>query len=80
LKLAAILGFEPSIPEDLLLGTGNSEDRAIAKKFLDANYDDEIIIASNTRRSLLDAILKFYEFHIENFGQVKSLKILKEIL
>lgn len=36
-------------------------------------------ISLETRRKLLDTIIEFYQLHIENFGAVKSRKVLEEI-
>ncbi len=37
-------------------------------------------IGREQRKSLLYAMLKYYELHIEGFGELKSLKILEEVL
>ena len=39
----------------------------------------EIKLNKNTRRQLLHALLHYYNLHIENFGEIKSVHVLEEI-
>jgi DNA repair protein RecO (recombination protein O) len=39
-----------------------------------------IQLANNERRQLLDLLLSYYRLHIPTFGEMKSVKVLKEIL
>ena len=41
---------------------------------------DELRIGSSVRKILLNKIIEFYSFHIEDFGMVKSHEILEEVL
>ena len=41
---------------------------------------DNIQITTAERRQLLDALLTYYRLHIPSFGEMKSVKVLKEIL
>lgn len=41
---------------------------------------DDFEIEKQIRDSLLDRILEFYKYHVESFGQIKSLEVLRIIL
>lgn len=47
---------------------------------LPINQSNTWQVAREQRKSLLYALLKYYELHIEGFGELKSLKILEEVL
>lgn len=49
---------------------------AISKSF---DLTTEMNFSLESRRKLLDAMIEFYQLHIENFGQVKSKKVLEEV-
>jgi DNA repair protein RecO (recombination protein O) len=83
LNLSAYLGFAPSTPNDILKpGIANTSENEL--KFLDIliNTDGSDILKmdNSIRRKILEHLLNFYTSHIENFGRVNSLKILKEVL
>lgn len=40
----------------------------------------EIVLTNATRRQALDAIIQFYILHVNDFGTMKSLPVLKEVL
>jgi DNA repair protein RecO (recombination protein O) len=78
------LGFLPSNFEDLaeassgLATFSKEESESIYEVFFCTN--DKIKILNKTRRLLLDYLLQFYKVHVENFGEVKSIKILRELM
>ena len=43
------------------------------------NYSS-ITIDNNNRRKLLDVLIEFYKLHIHSFGEIKSHKVLEEII
>jgi len=49
--------------------------------FLTLTYEDAGLIkmSSTQRNALLQALLVFYRLHVSNFGEIKSLDVLKEI-
>ncbi|HYG02988.1 MAG TPA: DNA repair protein RecO [Chryseosolibacter sp.] len=49
------------------------------ESMLTCNYTDRIAITNHSRRILLDLITGFYKTHIENFGEMKSAHVLREI-
>lgn len=46
---------------------------------LSYNELDKLELSGNLRSSLLEKLLRFYQFHVEGLGTVKSLKILQEV-
>jgi DNA repair protein RecO (recombination protein O) len=81
LKLSSYLGFEPS-------GTAHfANARALSKEMKDfleelmaSDFSTIIKTSNTTRRVILEHLLNFYSEHVENFGEMKSIKILKELI
>jgi DNA repair protein RecO (recombination protein O) len=46
---------------------------------LNANYTSDLNINNAERKLLIDFLLEYYTLHIENFGEVKTKKVLEEI-
>lgn len=91
-KILQLLGYAPLLVEgDFLdLETGafsnqlshqnfNSEISKIWKTILETNGDYTLQIPKNKSRELLNSLLIYYQFHIENFKIPVSLEIVKEI-
>ena len=79
--LSRHLGFQPQNPAEVLGGrVMDFEEENALIQILDAHYDTELSITNTQRRSILDALLRFYGMHVENFGVMKSLTVLREIL
>ena len=80
LKLSRYLGFGPQTNDEVLDGWPLSqEEELVLKKLLHANFDALIAVNQFSRRNLLETLIRFYTVHIENFGEVKSLPVLKEM-
>jgi len=45
-----------------------------------ADIDTELQISNEARRNILDILIAFYQTHFETFSEVKSVKILREVL
>ena len=56
----------------------SAEEEQVLKKLLQANYDTTISMNLTTRRNLLEALLRFYSSHIDNFGEIRSVQVLKD--
>lgn len=80
-KLSRHLGFQPQSPAEVLGGRvmDYGEETAL-KQVLNANHESDLTLTNQQRRNILDALLRFYSMHVENFGQMKSLSVLREIL
>lgn len=81
IKLSRHLGFGPHASHEVLDGFRISEveDRAMGA-LLTAEYGDAISMAHDTRKNILELLLTFYQKHIENLGEIRSVSVLKEIL
>jgi len=79
--LSRHLGFQPQNVNEVLGGRviDFDEEKSLSV-ILNANYHSEISISNAQRRNVLDALLRFYSMHVENFGTMKSLSVLREIL
>jgi DNA repair protein RecO (recombination protein O) len=80
LKLSRYLGFGPQT-NDEVLGAWllNPEEEGVLKKLLAADYDAVVPMSYTVRRNLLEALLRFYATHSENFGEIRSVHVLKEM-
>ena len=80
LKLSRYLGFGPQTNEEVLDGwLLNPEEERVLKQLLLADFDTNLTIHYASRRNVLDALLRFYAGHSENFGEMKSLGVLQEM-
>ncbi len=80
LKLSRYLGFGPQTIEEVLgIWLLNKEEEDILGKLLKSDYDTPISMNYSSRKNLLDALLRFYATHIDNFGEIKSVQVLKEM-
>jgi DNA repair protein RecO (recombination protein O) len=80
-KLSRYLGFGPQYVNEVLGGRvtdGNTEQ--LLKILITANYNHAVLITHTQRREILDLLLKFYADHIENFGDLKSVQVLRDVL
>lgn len=81
LKLSRFLGFGVHHLNEVL-GPRITDEKSeiILEELIRAEYQTPPRITNEQRRILLDLLLKFYADHIENFGEMKSLSVLKEVL
>jgi len=80
LGLSKHLGFGPNLTEEVLGGHWiNETDEVVLKQLMKADYDSPITINHAQRQTLLLSLLRFYGNHVDNFGELKSLAVLREI-
>jgi DNA repair protein RecO (recombination protein O) len=83
LKLSSFLGFNPEELEDLMPGKVsllNENEKDIYKAILRGNYESRIVMNNQTRRKLLDILVKFFSAHVSNFEKLNSLPVLQEVM
>jgi len=81
IKLSRHLGFQPMNAHEVLGGrVMDYDEEHVLADLLKASYSSELNLSNAQRRSILDALLRFYSMHVENFGSMKSLGVLREIL
>jgi DNA repair protein RecO (recombination protein O) len=82
IQLAAFLGFSPGSVEDILaeirMSISEEEHRNLSD-LMTSNPDQYVRIQNQSRRHLLDCLIRYYSIHIENFGTLNSLAVLQEV-
>ncbi len=79
-KLSRYLGFGPQTAAEVMEGwPATPQEEEALKLLFTANFDQPLPIDGMLRRSLLDILLTFYRRHIENFGTMHSVEVLKEV-
>ena len=81
IKLSRFLGFGPHHPHELLTGFSlDAKDELVLQQLLQADYAEVIPMTYLQRKNLLDLLLRFYNSHIENLGEMRSVQVLREVL
>ena len=81
IKLSRFLGFGPHHAHELLVGRVlDVNEELILQQILQAGYEEVIPITNSQRRNILDLVLRFYAAHVEKFGEVRSLQVLRGVL
>ncbi|HQQ96204.1 MAG TPA: DNA repair protein RecO [Cyclobacteriaceae bacterium] len=80
LKLSRYLGFGAQSNDEVLDGwpLDDGHTRSL-QALLGADYSTVVPLSGTSRRILLDSILHFYAIHTDNFGEIKSVSVLKEM-
>jgi DNA repair protein RecO (recombination protein O) len=47
---------------------------------IQADFGHPIVLHRAERKELLAGMLNYYQLHMENFGEIRSLQILQEVL
>jgi DNA repair protein RecO (recombination protein O) len=83
INLSRYLGFGPQMSGEILGGRLIPiEDEKILQQLIlnQPREKAKAIIPTNAqRRELLEILVRFYQIHIEQFGEVKSLAVLREV-
>lgn len=81
IKLSRYLGFGPQFANEVLGGRVTDEKTEIVlQQMLNVDFVNDIVITKEQRRNLLELLLKFYQEHLENFGELKSVQVLRDVL
>lgn len=83
IQLTEYLGFGifslASFVEELSLHKPKEQSLTFLSRLLNANYHEYIPANGHIRHEVLTWLIRFYQLHFENFGQLKSLEVLREI-
>ena len=90
LKLSLFLGFQPYNIEELLqqleLETKRGvkynftlEQKKVLNKLKDLPYTNSLEIPSSVKNAFLELIIRYYQLHEEQIGNMKSLHVLQEV-
>lgn len=81
IKLSRFLGFGAHQADEILGARMlDSEEEAILRNLLQADFTEQIVMNNVQRRNLLEAILRFYTLHMESLGEIKSVQVLRDIM
>jgi DNA repair protein RecO (recombination protein O) len=84
LKLSHYFGFYPGSPKQMIAEINESTKLSVQLNELEivflADIDAELQISNKARRNILNILIAFYQTHFETFSEVKSVKILREVL
>ncbi|MFN7261359.1 MAG: DNA repair protein RecO [Cyclobacteriaceae bacterium] len=81
IKLSRHLGFGVHQPEEILTPFfADDKEEKILEGLLTADFSFAIQMNQVQRRNLLDILLRFYASHVENFGELKSLSVVRELI
>jgi len=80
IKLSKHLGFGPFAKAELSAWLLSGSEDVILDELLEADYHYQIKMNNDQRRNLLDAFIRFYGTHVEAFGTLKSVQVLREVL
>jgi DNA repair protein RecO (recombination protein O) len=81
IRLSQHLGFRPTELAELMGGNfALDEEQAILSKLLTASYSDSVAMTNIQRRNILDLLIRFYVSHSDNFGELKSLSVVRELI
>jgi DNA repair protein RecO (recombination protein O) len=82
LKLSRLLGFGAWKPQDIYYTHPviEAKEEKLIAALLQAEYSDAVAMDQETRRLILDMLIRFYTAHIDSFGEVRSVQVLKEVM
>lgn len=81
IKLSRFLGFGAQSKNEWVGGRfATPETETLLEILVKAEYIDTVQIANAQRKELLELVLQFYSDHVESFGELKSLPVLREVL
>lgn len=81
IQLSRHLGFGVHQPEEILTPFFDDDnEEQILQQLLTADFNHDIPMNQTNRRNLLDVLLRFYATHVDGFGELKSLSVVKELI
>ncbi len=87
LKLARYLGFAPESAKEMMsqigevrITEGTEAEEAALNGLITRNYTQHVSMTGQLRRTILDHVLRFYQLHVENFNELRSVPILRELM
>ena len=81
IRLSKLLGFGPTFTSEMQTPFfANDKEELILHQLLTADYLTPLSMNQVQRRNLLDVLIRFYATHIDNFGELKSLSVVRELI
>ncbi|MBY0426015.1 MAG: DNA repair protein RecO [Cytophagales bacterium] len=79
-ELSRYLGFQPKDAAEMLGHSPASHEIRLVEALDGILRNERITIHGGERREILQLLLNYYQSHIENFGEMRSLAVLQEIM
>jgi DNA repair protein RecO (recombination protein O) len=81
LKLSRLLGFGAyNLIEVLGPRASDEETERLLDQLIHAEYNTSIALTNTQRRAILELLLKFYADHIDTFGEMRSVQVLRDVM
>ncbi len=81
LKLSRLLGFGAyNLIEVLGPRASDEETERLLAQLIPADYNTFIPLTNTQRRAILELLLKFYADHIDTFGEMRSVQVLRDVM
>ena len=81
LKLSRLLGFGAyNLIEVLGPRASDQETERLLDQLIHAEYHTFIPLTNTQRRAILELLLKFYADHIDTFGEMRSVQVLRDVM
>jgi len=81
MRLSKLLGFGPTHTNEILTPFfADDKEEQMLHQLLTADYNAQLPMNQIQRRNVLDVLLRFYATHIEGFGEIKSIGVLRELI
>jgi DNA repair protein RecO (recombination protein O) len=79
--LSRHLGFGPQQRQEILGGRLlDPIEEVLLQELIESDFHSKLVMTNLQRRNILDILLHFYSIHIDTFGELKSLQVLREVL
>jgi DNA repair protein RecO (recombination protein O) len=80
IRLSRFLGFGAQYANEVIGGKVTDEEtEVVLKQLLKADYHHMLTLSNLQRKNVLDLLLRFYADHIENFGEMRSVQVLRDV-
>lgn len=81
LKLSRYLGFGANRSDEVFIDSlAHDTNNEGITALLAADYTTTLFITYSQRRKIVDALVQFYASHIDSFGELRSLEVVRELL
>jgi DNA repair protein RecO (recombination protein O) len=79
-ELSRQMGFQPTDALEMLGHSPAAHEVTLVEALDGILANEPVLISGMERREILELMLKYFQSHIENFGELRSLAVLKEIM
>ncbi len=87
-KYAFFLGFSPQNSQEIVSQFKDfnitipfdNDYQNLMNQLIVGDYQTPLLMSRGVRNHLLEVLILFYKIHVEDFGEIKSLQILREVL